>query len=161
MADLGDRGHVDGVVGPPVPAPRQPVDLAPARGHLDRRGPVISSKVVPAGEPGHLADIADDGGSDDRADPEQPGQAGPGRGDRDRQLLAGLPDPGIDAAQVLKERRGQLAAAACTAPSGLIAFSTRAARAVVITLGTPPGISSPSTACSRQTTWVRVRPRSR
>ena len=51
--------------------------------------------------------------------------------------------------------------ATSTAPSGLIARRTRPARAVVITLGTPPGISSPSTACSRQTTWVRVRPRSR
>ena len=28
VADLGDRGHVDGVVEAPVPAPRQPVDLA-------------------------------------------------------------------------------------------------------------------------------------
>jgi len=27
VADLGDRGHVDGVVEPPVPAPGQPVDL--------------------------------------------------------------------------------------------------------------------------------------
>jgi hypothetical protein len=28
VADLGDRGHVDGVVDPPVPAPLQPVNLA-------------------------------------------------------------------------------------------------------------------------------------
>ena len=31
----------------------------------------------------------------------------------------------------------------------------------MIFFGTPPGTSSHSTACSRQTTWVRVRPRSR
>src|SRR6516165_5683533 len=49
-------------------------------------------------------------GGDDRADPEQAGRAGPGRGDGDRELGAGLPDPGIDAAQVIKEGRGQLAA---------------------------------------------------
>src|SRR6266568_6073477 len=30
VADLGDRGHVDGVVQAPVPAPGQPVDLAAA-----------------------------------------------------------------------------------------------------------------------------------
>jgi hypothetical protein len=36
VADLGDRGHVDGVVEPPVPAPAQPVDLARAGGHLCR-----------------------------------------------------------------------------------------------------------------------------
>jgi hypothetical protein len=81
VADLGDRHHVDGVVEPPVPAPAQPVDLARAGGHLDRRGPVVRGEGVPAAEAGHIADVADDGGSDDRADPEQPGQAGPGRGD--------------------------------------------------------------------------------
>ena len=79
-----------------------------------------------------------------------------GAGDR-RPAQAGLAVP----AQVLQKDRGQLAAGPCTAPSGLIARSTRAARDTVITFGTPPGISSPSTACSRQTTWVRVRPRSR
>jgi hypothetical protein len=28
VADLGDRGHLDGVVESPVPAPAQPVDRA-------------------------------------------------------------------------------------------------------------------------------------
>jgi hypothetical protein len=65
--------------------------------------------VVPARKPVHVADVADHGG-DDRADPEQAGQAGPGRGDGDSELLPGLPDPGIDAAQVLQERRGELPA---------------------------------------------------
>ena len=110
VADLGDRGHVDGVVEPPVPAPAQPVDLARAGGHLDRRGPVVGGEVVPAAEAGHVADVADDGGGDDRADPEQPGQARPGRLDGAGELLPGLADPGIDAAQVLEERRGELAA---------------------------------------------------
>jgi hypothetical protein len=36
--------------------------------------------------------------------------------------------------------------AVSTAPSGLSAFRTRPARAVVIALGTPPGISPPGTA---------------
>ena len=37
VADLSDRGHVDGVAVPPVPAPGQPAGLARAGGHLDRR----------------------------------------------------------------------------------------------------------------------------
>ena len=69
VADLGDRGHVDGVVQPAVSAPAQPVDLAAAGGHLDRRGAVVRGEVVPAGEPGHVLDVADDGRGDDRADP--------------------------------------------------------------------------------------------
>ena len=52
VADLGDRGHVDGVVEPPVPAPGQPVDLPRAGGHLDRRGAVVGGEVVPAAEAG-------------------------------------------------------------------------------------------------------------
>ena len=51
--------------------------------------------------------------------------------------------------------------AASTAPAGVIDSRSWAACAAVIALETPPGISSHSTACSRQTTWVRVRPRSR
>jgi hypothetical protein len=79
-ADLGDRGHVDGVVEPPAPAPAQPADLARAGGDLDRRGPVVGGEGVPAAEAGHIADVADDRSGDDRPDSEQPGQAGPGRG---------------------------------------------------------------------------------
>jgi hypothetical protein len=50
VPDLGDRGHVDGVVDAPVPARAQPVDLAVSRGHLDRRGAVVggSARVLPA-----------------------------------------------------------------------------------------------------------------
>jgi hypothetical protein len=66
--------------------------------------------VAPAGEAGHGADVADDRGGDDRADAEQPGQAGAGRGDRGGELLAGLADPGVDAAQVLDEVGGEFAA---------------------------------------------------
>ena len=51
--------------------------------------------------------------------------------------------------------------AVSTALAGLSAFRTRPARAVVIALGIPPGISPHSTACSRPAAWVRVRPRSR
>ena len=58
VADLGNRGHVDGVVEPAVPAPAQPVNLARDGGHFDRRGPVIGGEVIPAGEAGYVADVA-------------------------------------------------------------------------------------------------------
>src|SRR5580704_17080029 len=80
-----------------------------AGGHLDRRGPVIGGEVVPAGEPRDVVDVAEDGGGDDRPDAEQRGQAGPGRGNHGSELLLGLAQLGIDAAQVIKEGRGQLA----------------------------------------------------
>src|SRR5947207_4663614 len=76
VADLGDRGHVDGVIDAPVPAPRQPAGPAVPRRHLDGRGAVVSGEPVAAGEPGHLAGGADHGGGDDRADAEDFGQAG-------------------------------------------------------------------------------------
>jgi hypothetical protein len=110
VVDLGDRGHVEGVVEPPVPAPAQPVDFARAGGHLDRRGPVIGGEVVPAGKPGHVADVADDGGGDDRADPEQPGQAGPSCLHDGGELLLGVALLSVDAAQVVQEGRGQVTA---------------------------------------------------
>ena len=66
--------------------------------------------MIPAGEAGHMPDVTDDRGGDDRAHPEQPGQAGPGGADRDGQLLPGVADPGVDAAQVLGELGGELAA---------------------------------------------------
>src|SRR5262249_56835063 len=92
MPDLGDRGHVDRVVESAVAAQRQPEDPLPAaRGHLDRGGAVVGGEVVPASEPEHLAYIADDGAGDDRADPEQAGQAGPGGPSRGGQLRAGRP----------------------------------------------------------------------
>ena len=62
-----------------------------------------------AGMP-HVADVADDGRGDDRADPEQPGEAGPGRLDRCGELLLDRAPLGVDAAQVLGEVRGELAA---------------------------------------------------
>src|SRR6266702_2046605 len=51
--------------------------------------------------------------------------------------------------------------AMATACDGLIRSRTLAAWAAVMSLEMPPGRTSQSTARSRQTTWVRVRPRSR
>jgi len=46
VADLGDSGHVDGVVHLAVPAEGEPVDLAGTGRHLDGSGPVVRGVVV-------------------------------------------------------------------------------------------------------------------
>src|SRR6516162_3646906 len=67
VADLGDRGHMDGVVEAAVAAPGQPVDFPAARGDLDRGGAGVGGEVIPVREAGDVADVADDRGGDDRA----------------------------------------------------------------------------------------------
>ena len=66
--------------------------------------------MVPAGEPGHVADIADDSGSDHRADTEDAGQAGPGGPHRRIDLFPGPADPAVDIAQVPGVLGGELPA---------------------------------------------------
>ena len=44
-----------------------------------RGGAVVGGEVAPAGEAGHVADAGDEGGGDDRADPEDVGETGPRR----------------------------------------------------------------------------------
>ena len=96
MADLGDGGHVDGMVEAPVAAPRQAEHLASPGGHLDRGGAVIGSEVITAGEATDVADVTDDDGGDDRTDPEH---VGDGRLRR----LDHRGDPGLGVAQLLVE----------------------------------------------------------
>jgi len=110
VPDLGDRGHVDRVVEPAVAAPGQPADLPAAGGHLDGRGAVAGGEVIPVREAGHVPDVAGNHGGDDRAGPEQPGQAGPRRGDRGGELLPGLADRRAGAAQIHGELGGELPA---------------------------------------------------
>jgi hypothetical protein len=66
--------------------------------------------MVPVPEAGHVADLADDGGGDDRADPEQAGQGGPAGPDGGIELLPGLAQLPVDAVQVLDQGRGKLPA---------------------------------------------------
>jgi hypothetical protein len=66
--------------------------------------------VAAAREAGGVAGAADDGGGDDRADADHPGQAGAGRPDCRDELALGIAQLGVDAAQVLEKRRGELAA---------------------------------------------------
>ena len=113
VPDLGDRGHVEGVVDAPVPAQRQAVDLAVPRRHLDRRGAVAGGEVIAAGEPGHVGDVADHGAGAGRAEPEDLGEAGARGPDGRGQLLLGIAELGIQVAQVLQELAGQFVVRRC------------------------------------------------
>ena len=117
--------------------------------------------MIPAGEPEHLAHVADHGAGDHRADTEQAGQAGTGGLHHGGQLLVALTQLGIQAADVGQELGGQLAARpGCRAgggdpledPGGLPGADLPADAA---------GHQRRSTACSRQQAWLRVRARSR
>jgi len=110
VPDLGDRGHVNGVAVPPVAAQGEPVDLPAAGGDLDGGGAVVGGEAVPAGEPGHLTDGAEDGGGDDRAGAEDAGQGGARGGDRRGELGAGVAPLGVQAAQIGEEFGGEPAA---------------------------------------------------
>ena len=117
--------------------------------------------MVPAGEPGHGDDVADDGGGDDRPDAGHLGEAGAGCRDRGGELLL---DPRRWASRWRMSASSSAASsqrAWATAPAGATCSRILAAWPAVISSGTPPGTSSHSTAWSRQTTWLRVRERSR
>src|SRR6266436_9282214 len=90
MPDLGNGGHVDRVVDPPVPAQGQPVDLPAAGGDLGRGGAVVCGEVIAGGEPVHIDDVADDGAGVDRADTEHLGDGGPRGADGCGELLVHL-----------------------------------------------------------------------
>jgi hypothetical protein len=66
--------------------------------------------VIPAGEPGDVASVADHRAGDDRAHAEDLGEGSVARPDRCGQLLLGLAELGIEVAQVLEELAGELAA---------------------------------------------------
>ena len=59
--------------------------------------------------------------------PNSPVRLVPDACDGGGELLAGLADLGVDAAQVIEEGRGELAAGRLHRPAGVIAFRTRAA----------------------------------
>ena len=46
IADLGDGSHVESVVEPSVPAPREPVHDTATRGPFDRGGAVVEAKAT-------------------------------------------------------------------------------------------------------------------
>ena len=113
--------------------------------------------MVPAGEPGHGDDVADDGGGDDRPDAGHLGEAGAGCRDRGGRLLAGLAPLGVQVADAGQQLGGELAARlGHRAGQGrLPADPGGLPRGDLVRY--PTGISSPSTARSRPATWLRVR----
>jgi hypothetical protein len=72
VADLGDGGHVDGVVHPPVPAQRQPVDDAVPEDTSTAAVPLQPPYWILAGEARNFAGIAGYGVSRCRAAPKIP-----------------------------------------------------------------------------------------
>ena len=81
--------------------------------------------------------------------------------DRSGQLLLDLAPPGVQVADVGQQLGGELAARLGHRAGRATCSRILSAWPAVISSGTPPGISSHSTAWSRQTTWLRVRERSR
>ncbi len=109
VAGLGERGEVQRPVEPAVAAPVQPVPIGAPRRHRDRGGAVGRGKVVAGRKPVDVADLAQDAGRQQGADPDDLDQPGPGGGDQLGELgrargglLVELPEP-YDAA--LGQRR--------------------------------------------------------
>ena len=162
VADLGNGGHVDGVVHAPVAAQGQPVDLAVAGGR-PRPGRCRCRRRSGRGwGTGDVAGVADDGPGVDRADPEDSRSRWcPMRGPPQRVSSwsaragcpggAGLPGTG-------RPGRGGRSR---SGPQVVILSSTEVARPAVISFLTPPGTRSQITAWRRQATWFRARARSR
>jgi hypothetical protein len=79
VADLGDRGHVDGVVQAPVPAQREPAGRAAAGRYPDRGGAVTGREPVPVREPVTSRTSPITVAGDDRADAEDLGESATAR----------------------------------------------------------------------------------
>ena len=73
---------------------------------------------------GHV--VADHGAGDDRAGAEDPGDRRPARADGHRQLLPGVAQLGVEAAQVAEELGSELAAGGLNGPGGLADSRIRA-----------------------------------
>ena len=75
--------------------------------------------MVTAREAGDVADVADDGGGDDRSDPEQLGQRRLRRRDRGGDPSPGVAALGVESAQVGDELHGELVAGRRDRPARL------------------------------------------
>ena len=110
LAELADRGQVQRVVEGAVAALGDPVHGAAAGGELDRGGAVVGGVAVPVGEPGDVAGVADQHRGDDRADPEDVGEARARRGDGVADASSGLLDLRFDAGDVVGQLGDQVVA---------------------------------------------------
>jgi hypothetical protein len=112
VADLHDRGQVQGVVEPAVAGPGQPVADDLAAGGLDRSGAGVGGEVVLGREPSDVADLAQQLGGQDGADAEQLGEGGRRPGDGHLEAVLGCGDPPVQGADVGEEVDGELPAGA-------------------------------------------------
>jgi hypothetical protein len=103
VADLSDRGHVEGVVELAVAAAREPMHDPPTRGQLDRSRAAIGGIGISVGETSNVAGVSDQRRSMDRADPIELGDRGSRGPNRCRDAAVRLLDLGIKAAHVVEE----------------------------------------------------------
>lgn len=93
VGELAEGDDVDGSVEPPVATTRQPVDPPVGGRRLDRGGARVAGEVATSREPGHVAGMPDDDGSQHGPDAHDLGQTRARSGD-------GLGDAGVDVGQL-------------------------------------------------------------
>ena len=109
IPDLGDGGHVDGVVEAcGCRGARAARPCAPPEDTSIGCGAVEGGEAVAGREAGDVAGDADDGGGHDRADPEDVDDGGARRGDHLLEPLLRLGELAVDAAQVVEQLVGEL-----------------------------------------------------
>jgi hypothetical protein len=100
VADLGDRGQVEGVVQLAVTARVEPVAFAGTAGGFDGGGAVVGGEPLWRREPGRVADVAQDEPCDDRADTMELQQRRARRGDGVADAALGGCDVAVEATEV-------------------------------------------------------------
>jgi hypothetical protein len=158
IAELGDRSHVDRRVQRPVPASRQAVRDPRSRRVLDRGCAVVRGEVITVPEPAYVTTVTNQGRGDDRPTPNN--------------SVSEVPD----ARTVLAIRRCD--SFSCASSRRMLSTSSTAsskrtrstdvtgdrparnasAALAWISLLIPPGASSTSNECNRDTSRLRWRP---
>jgi hypothetical protein len=107
VADLGDCGQVEGVVVLAVAARVEPVARAGSAGGVDGGGAVVAGEPRWRGEPGRVADVAQDEPRDDRADTVQLEQRRGRRGDGVADAALGGGDVAVETTEVGQQVEGE------------------------------------------------------
>jgi len=110
VADLGDRGHVQGVVELSVASRVETVPHDLARRRLDGGGAVVGGEVPRGREAGDVTGVPDQQRGNDRSDAVDLGHGGAGRGDRGRGALLDLGDVLVESSDVRDKLEGGLLA---------------------------------------------------
>ena len=103
VADLGDGGHVHGVVQLSVAARVQPVSLGRSRRGFDRSGPVVAGEVPGGREAADVTDSADDDRRGQRSDPVHLGDGRLRRLERRDVTSADLDAGGVEGADLVEQ----------------------------------------------------------